>query len=148
AIVALAPASADVGAAPEHEQELVTRLYDAFNRRDAKEIVELCDETMRFFPIGTAEEIGRDAPYVGPAGLSEYLSDVERAWDELLITPKVVERHGRSLLVRGRVYARSRPLGIRDMPIAWIWEVADGNFVRGEVFRDPEEAVRRLASSA
>ena len=145
AIVAIAPASADVEPAPEPEQELVERLYEAFNRRDTEEIVALCDERMDFFPIGTAEQVGRDAPYVGPEGLSEYLGDVERAWDELQIVPKVVESHGRSLLVRGRVYARSRPLGIRDMPVAWIWDLADGKFIRGEVFRDPEEAVRRLA---
>ena len=75
------------------------------------------------------------------------MKDVERAWDELLITPKVVERRGRSLLVRGRAYARSRQLGIRDMPVAWIWDVADAKFTRGEVFRDPEEAVRRLAAA-
>ena len=102
---------------------------------------------MGFFPIGTAEEVGRSAPYVGPEGLREYMADIEKAWDELLITPKVVESHGLSLLVRGRVYARSRQLGIRDMPVAWIWDVEDGRFVRGEVFRDPEEAVRRLLAS-
>ena len=147
AIIAIAPASADVEPAPDRERELVERLYAAFNRRDAAEIVAVCDQRMGFFPIGTAERVGRDAPYVGPAGLSDYLSDVERAWDELQIVPKVVEGHGRSLLVRGRVYARSRPLGIRDMPVAWIWDLADGKFVRGEVFRDPEEAVRRLAAA-
>jgi serine phosphatase RsbU (regulator of sigma subunit)/ketosteroid isomerase-like protein len=147
AIVALAPASADVEPAPGHEQELVKRLYGAFNRRDAEELGELCEEAMEFFPIGTAEEIGRTAPYTGPAGVGEYLVDVERVWDELLITPNVVERRGRSLLVRGRVYARSRQLGIRDMPIAWVWELAGSRFVRGEIFRDPEEAVRRLATS-
>ena len=147
AIIAIAPASADEAPAPEPEVELVERLYAAFNRRDSEEIVAVCDEQMAFFPIGTAEQIGRDAPYVGPAGLQEYLGDVERAWDELLINPKVVENHGGSLLVRGRVYARSRQLGIRDMPVAWIWDVANGRFVRGEVFRDPEEAVRRLAAS-
>jgi ketosteroid isomerase-like protein len=147
AIVAIGPASADVEPAPEAEQELVERLYGAFNRRDADAITELCDERLGFFPIGTAEEIGRDAPYIGPEGLREYLSDVEQAWDELLITPKVVERHGHSLLVRGRAYARSRALGIRDMPVAWIWDVDDGKFTRGEVFRDPEEAVRRLATA-
>ncbi len=59
----------------------------------------------------------------------------------------MVESHGHSLLVRGRVYARSRPLGIRDMPVAWIWDLADGKFIRGEVFRDPEEAVRRLSAA-
>lgn len=145
AIIAVAPASADVEPAPEAERELVERLYTAFNRRDSAGIVAVCDEDMEFFPIGTAEEIGRTAPYIGPEGLHEYLLDVERAWDELLITPKVVEGQDRSLLVRGRVYARSRRLGIRDMPVAWIWQVADGRFVRGEVFRDPEEAIRRLA---
>jgi serine phosphatase RsbU (regulator of sigma subunit)/ketosteroid isomerase-like protein len=147
AIVAIAPATADVEPAPEHEQELVERLYNAFNHRDAAEIVAVCDPRMGFFPIGTAEQVGRDAPYVGPEGLSEYMRDVERAWDELQIVPKVVEAHGHSLLVRGRVYARSRPLGIRDMPVAWIWDLADGKFTRGEVFRDPEEAVRRLAAA-
>jgi serine phosphatase RsbU (regulator of sigma subunit)/ketosteroid isomerase-like protein len=146
AIVALAPATADVDPAPEAEQELVERLYAGFNRRDAEEIVELCDERMAFFPIGTAEEIGREAPYTGPAGLQEYLADVDRAWDELLITPKVAERRGGSLLVRGRVYARSRALGIRDVPVAWIWDLRDGAFVRGEVFPDPEDAIRRLAT--
>lgn len=147
AIIAIAPATADVEPAPEPEQELVERLYNAFNQRDAAEIVAVCDPRMGFFPIGTAEQVGRDAPYVGPEGLSEYMRDVERAWDELQIVPKVVEAHGPSLLVRGRVYARSRPLGIRDMPVAWIWDLTDGKFIRGEVFRDPEEAVRRLSAA-
>jgi serine phosphatase RsbU (regulator of sigma subunit)/ketosteroid isomerase-like protein len=147
AIIAVGPASAATDPAPAAEQEMIERLYDAFNRRDAEAITELCDEELGFFPIGTAEEIGRTAPYVGPAGLQEYLRDVEQAWDELKITPKVVERRGHSLLVRGRAYARSRQLGIRDMPVAWVWDLGDGKFTRGEVFRDPEEAVRRLANS-
>jgi serine phosphatase RsbU (regulator of sigma subunit) len=147
AIIAIGPASADVEPAPEDERGKVGRLYEAFNRRDAEAIAELCDHRLAFFPIGTAEEIGRDAPYTGPEGLREYLDDVERAWDELEITPKVVERHGSSLLVRGRAYARSRQLGIRDMPVAWIWDLTSGKFTRGEVFRDPEEAVRRLSTA-
>lgn len=147
AIVAIAPASADVEPASSADWELVERLYAAFNGRHPEEIVDLCDDDMEFFPVGTAEQIGRTTPYIGPDGLREYLGDVEKAWDELLITPKTVERHDRVLLVRGRVYARSRALGIRDMPVAWIWDVEDGHFVRGEVFRDPEEAVRRLAAA-
>jgi serine phosphatase RsbU (regulator of sigma subunit)/ketosteroid isomerase-like protein len=148
AIIAVGPASAATDPAPEAEQELIERLYEAFNRRDAGAIAELCHEQMGFFPIGTAEEIGRTAPYVGPEGLQEYLRDVEHAWDELKITPKVAEHRGRSLLVRGRAYARSRQLGIRDMPVAWIWDLDNGKLTRGEVFRDPEEAVRRLATAS
>jgi serine phosphatase RsbU (regulator of sigma subunit)/ketosteroid isomerase-like protein len=125
---------------------LVESLYDSFNRRDEAGIVAACDEEMGFFPAGTAEAIGRDAPYVGPGGLQEYMADVAQVWEELLITPSELERDGEHLLVRGRVYARSRELGIRDLPIAWIWEVRDGRFVRGEVFPDPEQAVARFAA--
>jgi len=148
AIVALGPAAADAEPAPAAERALVERLFDAFNRRDAEEIADLCDGKMEFFPVGTAEAIGRTAPYVGPEGLRDYLDDVDRAWEELQITPNVIERRSGSLLVRGRVYVRSRALGIRDMPVAWIWDVAGDRFVRGEVFPDPEQAVLRLAASA
>ncbi len=148
AIVAIGPASADAEPARDDERALVERLFDAFNRRDAEEVAAVCDAGLEFFPVGTAEALGRTAPYVGPDGLREYLADVDRVWEELQITPKVIERRSGSLLVRGRVYVRSRALGIRDMPAAWIWDVAGGRFVRGEIFRDPEEAVVRLSSSA
>jgi len=125
--------------------ELVERLYACFNERDEAGIVKLCDERMEFFPVVTAEAVGRDAPYSGRAGLHDYLSDIATVWEELLITPSLVERRGDSILVRGRVYARSRELGIRDVPVAWIWEARDGCIVRGEVFPDPEQAVARFA---
>lgn len=124
---------------------LVERLYDAFNRRDEADIAALCDERMEFFPI-TAEAVGRRRPYVGPAGLRQYLDDIARVWDELLILPKQVESDGSRLLVRGRVYLRSRELGIRDMPVAWVWGLESGRFVRGEVFADPEQAALGFAA--
>jgi len=127
---------------------LVRRLYDAFNRRDGDEIVAVCDEKMEFFPVVTAEAVGRDAPYVGPDGLHAYLADVAEVWEELQITPSELQRHGDTLLVRGRVYARSREQGIRDLPVAWIWQMAEDRFVRGEVFPDPEQAAARFAATA
>jgi serine phosphatase RsbU (regulator of sigma subunit) len=145
AVIALSPASAVSQTAPTEHRRLVERLFSAFNRRDSGEIVTLCDSEMEFFPTGTSEAVGRETPYVGPTGLQEYLSDVEQAWDELLITPSVVEDRGGSLLVHGRVYARSRLLGIRDIPLAWLWELEGDRFVRGEVFVDPEEAVSHSA---
>ena len=127
---------------------LVERLYEAFNRRDPDEIAAVCDERMEFFPVVTAEAIGRANPYVGPEGLRQYLADADKVWEELLITPSQVEQRGDRLLVRGRVYARSRELGIRDMPVAWIWEVRDGRFVRGEVFPDLENAFDRFSAAS
>jgi serine phosphatase RsbU (regulator of sigma subunit) len=132
----------------DRQMALVERLYDSFNRRDEVGIAAVCEASMGFFPSGTAEAVGRGAPYVGPAGLQEYLADVARTWEELLITPSELERRGERLLVHGRVYARSRELGIRDLPLAWIWEARGGLFVRGEVFPDPERAVERFAALA
>lgn len=126
---------------------LVERLYDAFNRRDGDEIVAVCDERMEFFPVVTAEAVGRDAPYVGPGGLHAYLADVAEVWEELQITPSELKSRGDTLLVLGRVYARSRELGIRDLPVAWIWEVDGERFLRGEVFPDPEQAMVRFAAA-
>jgi ketosteroid isomerase-like protein len=125
-------------------ETMVGRLFNAFNQRDIGEIVELCAPAMEFFAI-TAQEVGRSTPYVGPDGLRDYLEDVERFWEELLITPGRVERRDDRLLVIGRVFVRNRELGIRDMPVAWIWRVEGGFFVRGEVFADPDEAVNRFA---
>lgn len=128
----------------ESHRQLVERLYEAFNRRDPEGIVAVCDETMEFFPYETAGAVGREAPYVGREGLREYLADAARIWEELLVTPTEVEEIGDQVLVRGRVYVRSRELGIRDMPAAWIWGVRDGRFVRGEVFPNPSAAQTRF----
>ena len=138
------PLQGSPGRAVEDAYEaLVGRLFHAFNQRDAVSIVSLCAPEMEFFTV-TGGEAGHDAPYRGPDGLREYLGDVERIWEALLITLGSVERQGNRLLASGRVYVRSRELGIRDMPVAWIWNVEDGLFVRGEVFVDPAEAVARF----
>ena len=131
----------------ERHEELVGRLFHAFNQRDEDMIVALCSEEMEFSTV-TGEEVGRQAPYRGTEGLHEYLSDVEEVWEELLISAGKVERCGDRLLVVGRVYVRSRALGIRDMPVAWIWQLRDGVFVRGEVFADPRAATDRFADLA
>lgn len=123
---------------------LVERLFEAFNRRDIRGIASVCDEGIEFFSVADGA-FGRSAPYLGPAGLRDYVADVARIWEELVMTPCEVERQCDLLLVRGRVYVRSHELGIRDMPVAWIWALRHGRFVRGEVFPDPQEAEARFA---
>lgn len=132
----------------EEARALIERLYRCFNERDEACLAELCDERMEFFPVGTAEALGREAPYSGRAGLHEYLADIAQVWEELRVSPGEVEAAGGTILVRGRAYARSRELGIRDLPVAWIWEVEAGRLVRGEVFLDPERGLARFASAA
>jgi len=149
AALALARAPADDGTVlvsdGSVEHELIERLYECFNQRDEAGIVELCDERMEFFPVVTAEVVGREAPYAGRSGLRDYLADVAGAWEELRIVPDRVEVRAGAALARGRVYARSRELGISDTPVAWIWEIRDERFIRGEVFPDPAQATASFA---
>jgi serine phosphatase RsbU (regulator of sigma subunit)/ketosteroid isomerase-like protein len=128
------------------ERSMVERLYECFNRRDEACIVELCDDSMEFFPEVTAGAVGREAPYRGRTGLRDYLADVAEVWEELRIAMDEAEVRGERVLVHGRVYARSRELGIRNVPIAWIWQIRDGHFTRGAVFPDPDQAIAMFAS--
>lgn len=128
----------------ENARELVERLFEAFNRRDQDGIAAVCDERMEFHAV-TAEQVGRADPYVGPDGLRDYLADVATVWEELLITAKEVESKGECVIVRGRVYLRSRDLGIRDLPASWIWGVREGRFVSGRAFVDQRLAEERFA---
>ncbi len=71
----------------------------------------------------------------GRRACADYLADVAQIWEELLITPSEVEREARSAAGPGpRLRAQPRARHPRHARSAWIWEVRDGRFVRGEVF--------------
>jgi ketosteroid isomerase-like protein len=131
---------------PQSPRQLVEALFNAFNRRSEERISELCDERMEFVPV-TAALTGRSEPYVGRAGLREYLDDVERAWEELTVSAGEVVVRGELVLVIGRVYARSRESGMRDLPAAWIWRLRDGRFDYGRVYSETEAALEAIAAA-
>ena len=68
-------------------------------------IVALCDEAMEFFPVVTAEAVGREAPYVAPTACAT-TSPTSSASGKSCRSPRArSSARGGSLLVRGRVYA-------------------------------------------
>src|SRR5262249_59558887 len=59
AAMVIAPESKSVGDGPVEdvdvvERQMIERLYEYFNRRDESCLVELCDDSMEFFPVVTA----------------------------------------------------------------------------------------------
>jgi ketosteroid isomerase-like protein len=131
---------------PQSPRLLVEELFDAFNRRSEERIGELCDERMELVPVPWALP-GRNEPYVGRTELRGYLEEVERAWEELRISPGDVQVRGDLILVIGRVYARSRESGMRDLPAAWIWRLRQGRFDYGRVYPDTAAALGALAAA-
>jgi len=119
--------------------DLIPRLFEAFNARDEGALMELADPEV-VWDAPTAALAGREGPYRGHAGLRDYLADVDALWTEMRATPIQVRMRRDEGFVVGRLYARGRNLGIRDLPVAWSLRIRDGRLVYGTVHEDPRRA--------
>jgi ketosteroid isomerase-like protein len=120
---------------------VVKAVFAAFAERDVERVLELIDPEVEFTAM-TSDFAGRTDPYRGHDGIRDYFRDVALVWDELRLTPRDYREVGNSVLVVGRVTARS-PARIVDGSTGWIWRVRDGRVVYGRVYAsaaDAEEA--------
>jgi ketosteroid isomerase-like protein len=125
----------------------VEQLFEAFSRRDADGMVEVLHEDVVFEPAST--ELAPREPYMGPAGMRQYLADLARTWEEFRVTIHEYRAGGDRVLARGRVYARSAsPAFISDSEIAFVWRVRDGRIVHGRTHTDPHEAEAELRAAS
>ena len=70
----------------------------------------------------------------------QYFRDVADVWDELRIVPGEFRQAGDTILVTGRVSARS-PARIVAGSTGWIWRVADGLVTYARVYPSAAEAM-------
>jgi len=122
----------------EREQQL-KRIYRSFAERDLEGMQAEAGPDFEFQTV-TGARVGRTEPYRGPAGLAEYLADVERAWVELRLVVHGFEHRENATLATGRVWARSAQ-ALTDLPAGWVWLYTGGRLVRCEVY-DSVEAAR------
>jgi hypothetical protein len=120
--------------------ELIRSLFDALYTRDAAAFEALCDEHvyLALVPSGAG---ARAEPYLGHRGLREMLEEVADAWDELLLTPTDVQPRGALLIVSGRIHTRSRNLGLKDIPVTWVFRLRNGLVAYGRAFSEPDAAL-------
>jgi ketosteroid isomerase-like protein len=117
---------------------VVKAVFAAFAERDVERVLELIDPEVEFIPV-TADFAGRTKPYRGHEGIREYFRDVGLVWDDLRLTPRDFREVGESILVTGRVSARSTAR-IVDGSTGWVWRVRDGRVVYGRVYPSAAEA--------
>ena len=117
---------------------MVKEVFAAFAERDAERVVAVLDPDVVFIAV-TGDLLGRTEPYRGYEGMREYLRDVERVWDELILTPREFEEVGDAILVTGRVSARS-PARTISGSTGWVWRVRNGLVVYGRVYASAAEA--------
>jgi ketosteroid isomerase-like protein len=114
--------------------EIVQQVFEAFERRDAAELLALCGPDMVFEPQ-TAQIAAAGEPYRGHAGMRRYFDDVASIWQELRLTPDAFyEGEDGVVVATGRVYAWGAGRVI-DSPAGWLWRVRDGQLVYGRVFQ-------------
>jgi ketosteroid isomerase-like protein len=117
---------------------VVKAVFAAFAERDLERVLELIDPEFEFTTV-TSDYAGRTEPYRGTEGMREYFRDVALVWDDLRLNPREFREVGGSILVTGRVTARS-PSRIVEGSTGWVFRVRDGRVVYGRVYASAAEA--------
>jgi ketosteroid isomerase-like protein len=119
--------------------DVVRAVFAAFAERDLERMLSHVHADVEFVAV-TAAELGRTEPYRGHEGMAEYFRDVSAIWDELRVTPDEFREDGETILVTGRVHARS-PSRVVSGSTGWIWRVRDGKVASVRVYPSAAEAI-------
>jgi ketosteroid isomerase-like protein len=128
-----------IGLVAGSDIDVVKAVFAAFTERDLEGVLAHAHADMVFSPV-TGDYAGRTEPYRGHDGLRQYFRDVAAVWDELRIVPGEFRQSGDTILVTGRVSARS-PARIVAGSTGWIWRVRDGLVVYTRVYPSAAEAM-------
>ena len=119
--------------------DVVNAVYEAFTERDVERVLAHAHPEIVFSAV-TGGHAGRTEPYRGHAGMREYFRDVAAVWDELRVVPDDYRESGDTILVTGRVSARS-PARIVAGSTGWIWRLTDGLITYVRVYPSAADAM-------
>jgi ketosteroid isomerase-like protein len=128
-----------IGLVAGSDIDVVRAVFAAFTERDVEGVLAHAHSDIVFSPV-TGDYAGRAEPYEGHDGLRQYFRDVATVWDELRIVPGDYRQDGDTILVTGRVSARS-PARIVAGSTGWIWRMRDGLAVYIRVYQSAAEAM-------
>jgi ketosteroid isomerase-like protein len=119
--------------------DVVRAVFAAFADRDVERVLAYADPAVEFSAV-TGDHAGRTEPYRGHEGIRQYFRDVAAVWDELRLTPGEFRQRGDTILVTGRVSARSLARVVAGST-GWIWRLRDGKVVYARVYPSAAEAI-------
>jgi ketosteroid isomerase-like protein len=119
--------------------DVVRAVFSAFAERDLGAVLAHASPDIEFDAV-TGDHAGRTGPYRGHDGLRQYFRDIAEVWDDLRIVPAEFRQSGDTILVTGRVSARS-PARIVAGSTGWIWRLRDGLVVYARVYPSAAEAM-------
>jgi ketosteroid isomerase-like protein len=119
--------------------DVVKAVFAAFAERDVEGVLAHADADIVFSPV-TGDYAGRVEPYRGHDGMRQYFRDVAIVWDDLRIVPGEFRQDGDTVLVTGRVSARS-PARIVAGSTGWVWRLSEGRVVYIRVYQSAADAM-------
>jgi ketosteroid isomerase-like protein len=123
----------------ETDRDVIEAVYLAFAERDVEGVIARLHPDVEFSAV-TADQAGRSGPYRGHDGMRQYFRDVAEVWDELRVVPSEFRQSGDTILVTGRVSARS-PARIVAGSTGWIWRLRDGLVAYARVYPSAADAM-------
>ena len=105
--------------------DVVRSIYDAFAARDLDGALAHLAPDCELHLRGTQQRIGRTEPYTGHDGMREYLADVERTWEDLVLHATDYRAIPGAVVVMGHVEGRYEGEPIKRTAI-WTWKLRDG----------------------
>lgn len=110
----------------EADVRVAQSIYAAFERLDVEAALVFCHDDVVMNPPGTAALAGRDAPYVGHAGIRQFFADADRVWQTLTLHARDFRASAGSVVVFGWVGGVSMDGERIAREVVWVWRVRDG----------------------
>ena len=123
----------------DSDMDVVKAVFEAFTERDVEGVLAHAHPEIELGAV-TGDHAGRTDPYRGHGGIRQYFRDVSAVWDDLRIVAGEFRSSGDTILVTGRVSARS-PARIVAGSTGWIWRVRDGLVTYVRVYPSAAEAM-------
>ncbi len=142
---------------PEQHQELITRLYDAFNRRDMPGMLECMDPEMEVSAPEGLEYAAVMMRLLGPRGvvlLDKYRGhdEVRRLYEALWtisgrfhVDPEDFVERGGAMVVPARLSAVTADAGTEgEVHVAHLWTFAGDKVASLRIFVDTDRAIAAI----
>lgn len=127
---------------PQENAESFKGFIDAFNRRDAKAIVEVVDTAVEWRPAAPVALGGGDTVYRGHTGVLEGLRDLHGAFAELQIEISELREVGDQVVGTGHIRTRGKGSGAElDTPFGAVMEFRDGRAIQIRSYLDPKDGL-------
>lgn len=128
--------------------ELVRRGYEAFNRRDLKELAELSHEDLEFTSVIAAVDAG-GASYRGSQTWTSYFAAMDQTWEEWRADDfQTFDAGGDRVAATFRITGTGKHSGAPvERKIGLVYRIRDGQLWRMRSYLDPAEALEAAGVS-